>query len=216
MTICAARPHAGCPRAGRERQRRPNSIASSSCFGWRNAFTLWLAQRRSEGYRAVNSSVSMSLPSCSRVRAYSSWTNHSLDSTHLSHSPLSGRCARWPRTHKSPLYLLSISRLPQCGPPSTSCSSAAPGGRVAYHGPKEDAIAHFANLDLPLPELWSPADHFIEIVSGEEPSDDTRRKFVADAWAARPPLPPPPIGIVLPATNRAASTLQYPLYSAGR
>ena len=74
----------------------------------------------------------------------------------------------------------------------------APGGRVAYHGPKEDAIAHFANLDLPLPELWSPADHFIEIVSGEEPSDDTRRKFVADAWAARPPLPPPPIGVVLP------------------
>lgn len=61
----------------------------------------------------------------------------------------------------------------------------APGGRVAYFGPREAAAALFP----PCPSNWSAADHYIEIVTAEE-----SREQATAAWAARPPPSTPAIG----------------------
>jgi len=40
----------------------------------------------------------------------------------------------------------------------------APGGRTTFFGNVEDAVPHFSKLGYPLPPLWAPADHFIELL----------------------------------------------------
>ena len=68
----------------------------------------------------------------------------------------------------------------------------APGGRTAYFGEARAAEAHFTTLNMPLPSGWSRPDHFIEIVTAE-----STRAAAVDAWAARSPFPPPPMGEVI-------------------
>ena len=86
----------------------------------------------------------------------------------------------------------------------------APGGRVAYHGSRDEAVSHFAQLGLPLPELWSPADHFIEMVSGDSDENKGRRKKLTDVWAARPPLAPPVESVLPPARPLAPLRIAVP------
>lgn len=39
-----------------------------------------------------------------------------------------------------------------------------PGGRMAFFGATEEAVTHFSVVGYPLPKLWAPADHFIELL----------------------------------------------------
>lgn len=55
------------------------------------------------------------------------------------------------------------------------------GGRTAFFGSVSDAVRHFSKIGYPLPPLWAPSDHYIELLSVEE----TREK-VCDAWASEP------------------------------
>mmetsp|Transcript_46243 Transcript_46243/g.121242 ORF Transcript_46243/g.121242 Transcript_46243/m.121242 type:complete len:573 (+) Transcript_46243:376-2094(+) len=74
----------------------------------------------------------------------------------------------------------------------------APGGRVAFFGARDDAAQHFAStLGLPCPADWSPADHYIEIVTA-----DASRVKATDAWAARTPLALPAVDAPLPTRPR--------------
>lgn len=51
------------------------------------------------------------------------------------------------------------------------------GGRTAYFGGVMEAVDHFSQIGLPLPRLWAPADHYIELLSQE-----ALREQVCDAW----------------------------------
>lgn len=65
----------------------------------------------------------------------------------------------------------------------------APGGKVAFGPGSRDAAAlHFDALSLSCPREWSPADHYIEIVT-----DEGWRQRAVEAWAARPPLATPSV-----------------------
>ena len=48
----------------------------------------------------------------------------------------------------------------------------APGGRVAYHGPADDALRHFARLGHRCPPLTNPAEFLIDLVSIDHDSAD--------------------------------------------
>jgi ABC-type multidrug transport system ATPase subunit len=62
------------------------------------------------------------------------------------------------------------------------------GGRTAFFGDVSDAVPHFSKIGHPLPPLWAPSDHFIQLLSVEE-----SRELVCEAWTvAKQPLPPPP------------------------
>lgn len=52
-----------------------------------------------------------------------------------------------------------------------------PGGRTAFFGDVDDAVAHFSKLGHPLPELWAPSDHFIELLVNTGSC-----KHVCDEW----------------------------------
>lgn len=64
------------------------------------------------------------------------------------------------------------------------------GGRTAFLGEVSEAVPHFATLGHPLPALWAPSDHFIQLLAVEE-----TRAEVCDAWLAVPhdsaPAPSP-------------------------
>mmetsp|Transcript_7840 Transcript_7840/g.12986 ORF Transcript_7840/g.12986 Transcript_7840/m.12986 type:complete len:578 (-) Transcript_7840:1018-2751(-) len=47
-----------------------------------------------------------------------------------------------------------------------------PSGQVAYHGPRDEALEHFADLDYPCPENTNPAEHLIDLVSLDVSSPD--------------------------------------------
>lgn len=51
------------------------------------------------------------------------------------------------------------------------------GGRTCFFGDVADAVPYFTKLGYPLPHLWAPSDHFIELLAVEETRD-----AVCDAW----------------------------------
>lgn len=61
------------------------------------------------------------------------------------------------------------------------------GGRTAFCGQVSEAVPYFAKLGYPLPDLWAPSDHFIELLT-----DDAKRKEVCDAWGNGPLHEMPP------------------------
>jgi len=64
------------------------------------------------------------------------------------------------------------------------------GGRTAFFGDVDNAVPHFSTMGHPLPPLWAPADHFIDILS-----DRTSCAQVCEAWhvaAGQLQQPPPP------------------------
>jgi len=68
-----------------------------------------------------------------------------------------------------------------------------PGGRTAFFGGVEAAVVHFSRVGHPLPPLWTPSDHFIELLAVESTCAE-----VCDIWestetlGALPPCPRPP------------------------
>jgi len=61
-----------------------------------------------------------------------------------------------------------------------------PGGRAAYFGTVENAVDYFSTIGHPVPHLWTPSDHFIELLA--VPSTC---KAVCDRWATEPQEPAP-------------------------
>merc|ERR1712100_396174 len=62
------------------------------------------------------------------------------------------------------------------------------GGRTAFFGHVSEAVPHFSKIGHPLPDLWAPSDHFIEVLADEE-----TREQVCNVWAESPqPSRPPP------------------------
>jgi ABC-type multidrug transport system ATPase subunit/ABC-type multidrug transport system permease subunit len=82
------------------------------------------------------------------------------------------------------------------------------GGRTAFFGDISEAVPHFSKLGHPLPELWAPADHFIELLSVEQKRDE-----VCDAWEgchqpeAPAPSPRPPSLGTMPAFTEQVRVL---------
>lgn len=60
------------------------------------------------------------------------------------------------------------------------------GGRTAFFGHVSDAVPYFSKIGHPLPPLWAPSDHFIELLVNEQLRDD-----VCNAWLSAPQPPPP-------------------------
>jgi len=64
----------------------------------------------------------------------------------------------------------------------------APGGRLAYFGEVAAATAHFTRIGRPVPALWTPTDHYIELLVVEDTCSE-----VCEAWAKTDqPVAPPP------------------------
>jgi len=75
----------------------------------------------------------------------------------------------------------------------------APGGRMAYFGDVATATAHFARIGRPVPALWTPTDHYIELLVVENTCSE-----VCEAWAkADQPVAPA-------ASSRPPCTLSMP------
>lgn len=51
-------------------------------------------------------------------------------------------------------------------------------GRVAYHGPREEAPAYFAKLGYPVPPLYNPSEFYMNLLQMEEPG----LTQMLDAW----------------------------------
>jgi hypothetical protein len=64
----------------------------------------------------------------------------------------------------------------------------APGGRTVFFGDVPEAVGYFTSLGYPLPALWTPSDHFIELISTSETCG-----LLCDAWATREPAAGPPL-----------------------
>jgi len=82
----------------------------------------------------------------------------------------------------------------------------APGGRTAFFGSVGDAIDHFASIGKPVPALWTPTDHYIELLSVTSTCDE-----VCELWQkAEHPVAPSP-------TPKPPSTSPMPsmLYQVG-
>jgi len=54
------------------------------------------------------------------------------------------------------------------------------GGRTAYFGGVAEAVDHFSALGRPVPPLWAPSDHYIELLS-----EAGTREEVCEAWARK-------------------------------
>lgn len=64
-----------------------------------------------------------------------------------------------------------------------------PGGRTAFFGSVGDAVEHFTSIGRPVPALWTPTDHYIEVLSVPANCDE-----VCELWQkAEHPVPPPPM-----------------------
>ena len=74
----------------------------------------------------------------------------------------------------------------------------APGGHVAFHGPRTDATAHFARQRQPVKDGWSVADHLIDVVTSEQ-----LRPAAIAAWAeAESSLTSDPVPVGVPLSVR--------------
>lgn len=62
------------------------------------------------------------------------------------------------------------------------------GGHTAFFGDVGAAVEHFSKLGHPLPSMWAPSDHYIELLSKEN-----TRECICSAWSAmdQPPGPAP-------------------------
>lgn len=61
-----------------------------------------------------------------------------------------------------------------------------PGGRTAFFGGVAEAVAHFSSIGHPVPALWAPSDHFIEMLA-----DSDICAKVCDVWTNTDAPPPP-------------------------
>jgi len=74
-----------------------------------------------------------------------------------------------------------------------------PGGRCAFFGDVGDAISHFSSIGRPVPALWTPTDHYIELLATETSCNE-----LCEAWnkAVHPvgpaPSPRPPSSSPMP------------------
>lgn len=63
-----------------------------------------------------------------------------------------------------------------------------PGGRTAFFGDVAEAVRHFESIGRPVPTLWTPTDHYIELLS-----EDSTCNEVCEQWAkTKQPVPPAP------------------------
>jgi len=60
------------------------------------------------------------------------------------------------------------------------------GGCTAFFGDVSAAVDHFSKIGRPVPPLWAPSDHYIELLSVQE-----SREEIVKAWSALPQEPGP-------------------------
>jgi len=64
----------------------------------------------------------------------------------------------------------------------------APGGRTAFFGSTSEAVEHFSRIGRPVPALWTPTDHYIELLIVPATCDE-----VCEDWQeVEHPVPPAP------------------------
>lgn len=68
-----------------------------------------------------------------------------------------------------------------------------PGGRTAYFGDTCSAVPHFSKLGHALPEHWSPADHFIELLV-----DESTCQSICEHWSGEARPRPASSGVQVP------------------
>jgi len=62
-------------------------------------------------------------------------------------------------------------------------------GRLAYTGPRKDAIPHFAEVGFPLPADTNPAEHMLNIINADFADDPGQVGMILDAWAVKATKP---------------------------